>query len=185
MIMELFCYYFFCASCVFVYGVGLKQVVLKSISMHYFISSALKSIFVVFLSIAPVWFLTSSLLTPKNLAELYPILLCLIVLVISRVVEIAFKFFNFNVSGILLSLAITFLALNESLSLQESYVIACAALVSIVIIIPIMYAIRKRSIFSTQLSYFKMPIIVFFSVAILFFVFYTWNISWFNQVVLK
>lgn len=182
MMGELLFYYVFCASAVFAYGVGLKQAVMKSSSLRYFCIIGVKTVFTVFASLVPVWFLTQGVLVHYGVAELFPIVLIVVVLLFSGLIDLAFHAVLHQVStGILLPTMILFLAVNESTSFSECLIVSAAITFSIFAFMPFLYAIRKRLATTTPPRDFKISSVVFFSSALLFLALFACNMSWLTQ----
>ena len=183
---EIFVFYVFCASGVFAYGIGLKQATIRSKTMHFYLSYSIKTLVCTFLSIAPVFALTNSLLVPAGLIEIFQLFLILIMLVVVRLYDCVLLLAKMQPpSGIFLPIPLVFIAINESFTMKEAYCIAFAIFFAVFLLIPLLYCIRKRLSLVFYPQNFKIPITIFFTTAILFFALYAWHISWFNQEILK
>lgn len=185
MTLSLLAYYLFSSCAVFVYGIGLKQSLMKSSTIHYFCTAAIKTFLTILFSLPIVWVL-SMFFAKRGFAELYPLLLILVTLLITKVIDSVSYLMKSSVSaGILLPCSIMLLAVNESMTLLEAYTIALGVFLSIFLLLPLLYATRKRLTSSMPPRDFKYYAVAFFSAAFIFFAFFAYHFSWFNQEFFK
>ncbi|MBO4439413.1 MAG: hypothetical protein J5798_08690 [Spirochaetaceae bacterium] len=185
MSLSLLFYYLFCSSAVFVYGIGLKQALMKSSTIHYFGTTAIKTFLTILFSLPVVWGL-SMFFVKRGFAELYPLILIITVILISKIIDSVTYLLKGSVSaGILLPSSIMLLAVNESITLLEAYTIAAGIFLSVFLLLPLLYAIRKRLNNSMPPKDFKYYAVAFFSAAFIFFAFFAYHFSWFNQEFFK
>lgn len=183
--LSLLFYYLFCTSAVFVYGTGLKQALMKSNSILYLGKAAIKTFLTILFSLPLAWVL-SIFFIKRGFAEIFPLILILSVLLITKIIDsISYLLKGSVPSGILLPCSIMLLAINESVSLTEAYTIAFAVFFSIFLLIPLLYAIRKRLTNSMPPRDFKYYAVSFLSAALIFFAFFAYHFSWFNQEFFK
>lgn len=179
--LQIFLYYIFCCASVFYYCIGLKQAVMTQSPAKTLFLSGSKTAFTILLSAYPVWLFCKLLLVDKGLVELYPFFLVLVVLFVSKLIDYFFgTLFQTDNGGILTSLSILFLAINEATSISEVYLIALSIFVSIYTLVPFIYAIKKRSSFYMDVHDTRVTSITFFTVAFIFLAVYCWHISWLN-----
>lgn len=185
MTLSLLTYYLFSSCAVFVYGIGLKQSIMKSSTIHYFGTAAVKTFLTILFSLPVIWAF-SMFFAKRGFAELYPLILILMAMLISKLIDSVTSLLKGSVSaGILLPCSIMLLAVNESLTLLEAYTIAFGVFLSIFLLLPLLYAIRKRLASSMPPRDFKYYAVAFFSAAFIFFAFFAYHFSWFNQEFFK
>lgn len=179
-------YYLFCSSAVFLYGIGLKQSLMRSNSLSYFNTASIKTFLTIFISLPIVWSV-SFFFVKRGFAELFPLILVLVVLLISKLLaSISSLLKGGTVSTeILLPCTIMVLSINESMNLIEAYTISLGVFLSVFLMIPILYAIKKRLANSMPPKDFKYCAVAFFSAALIFFAFFAYHFSWFNQEFFK
>ncbi len=181
MTLSLLFYYLFCSSAVFIYGIGLKQSMMRSNSLHYFCTASIKTLLTIVISLPVVW-AVSMFFVKRGFAEVFPIILVFVVLFVSKIIDGITSLLKGTVSaGVLLPCAIMFLAINESMNLIEAFSIALGTYLSVFLLMPLLYAIRKRLLNSMPPRDFKYYAVAFFSAAMLFFAFFAYHCSWFNQ----
>ena len=185
MTLSLLAYYLFCSCAVFIYGIGLKQSIMKSSSIHYFGKSAIKTFITILFSLPVIW-VFSIFFAKRGFAELYPLILVLITILVTKVIDSVSYLLKSSISaGILLPCSIMLLAINESMTLLETYTIALGVFLSIFLLLPLLYAIRKRLTNSMPPRDFNYYAVAFFSAAFIFFAFFAYHFSWFNQEFFK
>ena len=186
MIFDLFINYLFASSVVYVFGIGLKHILLDSGSMKNFCTEAVYITLCVIFSAMSVWGITTLVLVPYELEELYPLFAVIFVLLFNSIINTFFKILSFKpVREILLCLIIVILAVNESVVLIDVLIISLTAVFSMLIGIPVIFVIKQRLQRSAIPQSFKTVSVVFFSAAFIFFIVYSWQVAWFYKGVLK
>ncbi len=179
-------YYLFIGSAVFLYGIGINDSIIMCDSIHKLYLSIVKILFTILCTTMLGWLLTTKLLVPLRLTELYPLVTLLIFIVISILLESLVRITSSRVtSEFNLSFPIVLLAINEGISFSEVIVISTAAFFSFVILLPILYSIKKRiNIVGNLEIHGNRRSLVMVSLAILSIVLVICNISWLNPGVI-
>ncbi len=179
-------YYLFISSAVLVYGIGINDSIILCDSIHKAFLPIIK-IFVTILSTVMLsWLLITKLLVPLNLAELYPLVALLVFIVISILLESLVRITSNRVtSEFCLSFPIVLLTLNEGISFSDILIISTSSFLSFVIILPVIYSIKKRiNIVGNQEIHGNRKSLIMISLAILSLVLILCNISWLNPGVI-
>ena len=186
MISDLFVNYLFASSVVYVFGIGLKHILLDSGSLKNFGTEAVYVTLCVLFSAMSVWGITNLVLVPYELEELFPLFAVIFVLLYNSIINTFFKILSFKpVRDVLLCLIIVILAVNESVVLIDVVVISLTAVFSMFLGIPVIFVIKQRLQRSAIPQSFRTVSVVFFSAAFIFFIVYSWQVAWFYKGVLK
>ena len=120
------------------------------------------------------------------MAELYPFAALLVFFVISVFMETLVRVTTKKTtSDFSLSFLIILLALNESLNIVDVVLITCCSFISFLILIPLLYSIKKRiDIVGTLQIHGNKKSLVLVSIAIIVTVLAVGNVSWLNQRIL-
>jgi hypothetical protein len=186
MIDTIFYYLFYC-SAVLVYGIGLNRTAVLSRSMDKTLFLLIiKMIITILCSTALTWVVILELLVPADLVELFPLAALLILLAVSVFVEILIRITTgFRTSEFAVSYLILLLSLNESTEVVNSLVIASGCILSFVIILPVLFALRKRiEVARPRNDKIKKKSLIMITMAVIVIVLGVWNVSWLNQGVL-
>lgn len=178
-------FYIFISSAVFVYGIGLNKIFVfskKPTDVLYFLS---KEIITIFLSLCICWPLTSYILVPNELTELYPFFCFFIIYIISIIItEFSARFLKKNVTGFYFSYCVLLLAMNEGISFGNAVLISFACILSFFCMLPIIYAVRWKMKSSLQYISFKDGALLFLCIGAILFILFAVNVSWLNVEVL-
>lgn len=174
-----FCFY---SSAVLVYGIGLKQVITASkICKFDILIQAVITVLIVTLSILIVWPISMYFLVPFNLQPLIPFFCLLTVLPFSILINITSqKIPSITVADFFISVPCVLLSITESISLSQSLISGFLFLTSYYLLIPVIYAIRKRIEYSEPMKDFNNGSLIFISISILLCAMFATNISWLN-----
>ena len=186
MISDLFVNYLFASSVVYVFGIGLKHILLDSGSMKNWGTEAVYITLCVIFSAMSVWGITNLVLVPYGIEELFPLFAVIFVLLFNSIINTFFKILSFKpVRAVLLCLIIVILAVNESVVLIDVIIISLTAVFSMFLGVPVIFVIKQRLQRSAIPQSFKTVSVVFFSAAFIFFIVYSWQVAWFYKGVLK
>lgn len=179
-------YYIFFASAVILYGVGLNSATIICDSIHELFLPVVKILVNVLSSAVLSWLILKYFLIPLRLAELYPFASLLVFLTVSVLIETLVRITTKKTaSDFSLSFLIVLLALNESLSITDVILIAGCSFISFLILVPILYSIKKRIDIAGSLQiHGNKKSLVLVSIAIIVTVLAIGNVSWLNQRIL-
>ena len=179
-------YYIFFSSAVILYGVGLNSATIICDSIHELFLPVIKILVNVLSTSVLSWLILKYFLIPLNLAELYPFAALLVFFIISIFIETLVRITTKkSTSDFSLSFLIILLALNESLNIVDVVLITCCSSVSFLILIPLLYSIKKRiDIAGTLQIHGNKKSLVLVSIAIIVTVLAVGNVSWLNQRIL-
>ena len=187
MINMIFYYLFYC-SAVFVYGIGINRTAVISRSMDRpLFYQLIKCTIAVLCSTALSWVIIMQLLIPSGLVELYPLIALLIYLSVAVFVEILIRITTrLKTSEFAVSYLIILLSLNESTGILDALVIALSCTMSFVIILPVLFALRRRiEIARSRTDKMKKKSFIMLAMAVIIISLAVWNVSWLNQGVLR
>lgn len=173
-------YYVFFASSVILYGAGLNSSAVISDSIHGLFLPFTKIMFTILFSCMLSWLIIKNLLIPLKFIALYPIIALLIFLIISVILESVIRITTSRVtSEFSLSYLIILLALNESLNIIEVAVISVSSFISFVVMIPVVYAIKKRIALVGNLQpHVNRKSLILISIAIISTILAVGNVTW-------
>lgn len=181
MILSTFIFYIFSASAILFYGIGIKDLLLvidnpKKVSF-FVLKTLLTSIFTVLVT----WFISTHVLVPVSLADIYPFFLIFICLTFSILFTFLFKLLlKIEIKEFTISFFISFIAINEGVNLVFALLITISSVLSFYLLIPLFYSIKKRINNSMANVNFKSGVLILLSIAIILLLVFTYNISWFN-----
>lgn len=180
-------YYTFVSSAVLIYGIGLNRSTVISRSVTKELTARLfKCIFTVLSTTVVSWIITRQLLVPTGLTELYPLLALLLFIAFASFIEILIRITTgFITSEFAVAYLIIILSLNESTTLLEAMLISVSCILSLAILVPVLFALRKRieiTRFRTETR--KKKSLIMLSLAVIIISLAAWNISWLNPEVL-
>lgn len=179
-------YYIFFSSAVILYGVGLNSATIICDSIHELAIPVIKILVNIITSAVLSWLVIKYFLIPLKLEELYPMVSLLIFIAISVLLETVIRITTGKVSSdFCLTFLIILLALNESLNILDVVLICCCSFVSFLILIPVLYSIKKRiSIVGNSQIHGNKRSLILVSIAIIVTILAVGNVSWLNQKVL-
>ncbi len=181
---QILLFYTFIASAVFVYGIGLNKIIVfskKPKDALFFLS---KEILSIILSLCVCWPLTKFILVPNNLTELYPFFSFFVIHIISLIItEFSAHVLKKNVTGFYFSYCVLLLAMNEGITFVNAILISIACILSFFCMLPVIFAARWKMKSSMQYVSFKDGAMLFLCIAVILFMFFTFNVSWLNPEV--
>lgn len=184
-LLSTFLYYTCFASAILFYGVGINQIAELSLFKTKTITYMIKIVISILLSTVLSWIVTSMILTPLHIVEVFPIVCFLIYVCITTFLEALTRLTtNKSTSEFLFSYLIIILSVMESTSLLNTLVISGSCLTALLIMMPLIYSFRER-VFKDNISkeHYFCRFLLF--LAILIIVISAWDIMWLNPAVIK
>lgn len=175
-------YYVFFASAVALYGVGLNSATIICDSFHKITTLLIKTLLTILSASCLSWLLCHYFLVPLSLEELYPLFSLLIFIIVSLFFEALMRIVTKKItSDFSLSYMIILLALNESLNIFDVILITISSYVSFVVLIPVLYSIKKRIDIVGDLNvHGNKKSLILVSIAIIITVIAVGNVTWLN-----
>ncbi len=181
-----FLYYLLFSSAILIYGIGLNRSTIVTHIMQIF-PLIFKSLVTSLSSSVLSWLFIQYILIPLNLIELYPLVALLIFAVISIFLETVIRITSGKVtSEFCISFLIVLLALNESLSYFDLFIVNISCFLSFVLILPVLKVIKRRNSFvGTMHIHANYKTLILVSIAVLIMALAVFNVSWLNPEVIK
>lgn len=186
LIIDTFLYYTLFASAVLIYGIGINSVaeigIYKINNVTYFI----KVVISIFSSAVLTWIVTSKILAPIKLVELYPLIAFLIFICINTFLEAIIRITTgISSSEFLVSYLILLISISESTSLLYTMLICASCFISFIIIVPFCFTFKNRiknDGYSIDEKYYSL---FFIFLGLLILIMSCWDILWLTQGVIK
>ncbi len=176
---------FFLLSTVFLYAIGVNRAIVVSADTKGIILSYIKTLLTGTSTVSLSYLLVQILLVPYQLQELYPVICIIIFSIITVFFEVLIRLTaRTSVSELSVSFLCILLALNESLSLVEAVLFVLCTLTSFYILIPFLYAVRKRNEAADALPVCRNSLILF-SLAMMMFILLVLDVSWLGRGVMR
>lgn len=185
MFLQSLFHYLCLSSALFVYGIGLKKMIVTSNKPeHYFLALA-KTTVTALVSTFLCYLINRIFLVPFALYDIAPFFAILITMIIAIPLNMLWeKIFKCKVSEFLLTFCAVLLAIIEGVNLGDSIAITLACVFSYYLLIPLIYSIRWRMQYSHSNIVFVTGALLFITIAILLLVLLAFNVSWLNLGVL-
>lgn len=181
-----FLYYFLYTSSVLIYGIGVNRTVVSSEVKTKNFVHGIKMIVTVCSTSIITYLLEAVLLSKAGLSEIFPLIAVFIFSIIAILVEVIVRATaKINTADFAVSIMIVILAVNESSTLLQSFVISLVSCLSLFVFIPLLNAIKKRIELSKPTSDFNNQSLVLISIAIIILMLSCWNITWLNPGALQ
>lgn len=181
MVLSNLIFYIFSASCILVYGVGIKDLLLTVENPKNVFLYSVKTLLSTICTVILTWVISTYVLGPKSLSDIFPFFLVFFALAFSILLSFLFKLLlKKEISEFVLTFFIAFLAVNESTTLLHGIIIAIVATIGFYALIPIFYAIKYRINISLVNIELKKAILILVSIGIILILLFAYNISWFN-----
>jgi electron transport complex protein RnfA len=180
-------YYLFYCSAVLIYGIGLNRATVLSRSLDRTLFFLLiKNLITILCSTVLTWVIIVELLSPAGLIELYPLAALLVFMAVSVFVEILIRITTgYRTSEFAVSYLVILLALSESTGIISAVVAASSCILSFIIILPVLSALRNRiECARPRNDKMKKKSLIMLSMAVIIISLAVWNVSWLNQGVL-
>ena len=184
-LLSSFLYYTCFASTILFYGIGINQLIDLNLFKTKTITYMIKVIISILLSTVFSWLLTSMILIPLHIVELFPVVCFLIYTCITTFMEALTRITtNKSTSEFLFSYLIILLSVMESTSLLNTLVISGSCLAALVLLCPFIYSFKERSR-DDNISKEKFYSRFLLFIAILIFIISVWDVIWLNPEVIK
>lgn len=181
-----FFYYLFYSSAILIYGIGINRATILCETPENMILKFIKMLISVCGTAVITYAVVTKILIKCNMAELFPfiaiVLFCCISVFLEAIIRLTAK--N-NTSDFAVSFLIILLAVNESSSLLQCFIICIFCTVGFFAIIPFLYAIRKRIEIAYPSRYFKNSSLIFISIAVIMIILAAYSASWLNPEVFR
>lgn len=177
-------YYFIFTSAVLIYGIGINRATIicenpKNIFIYFF-----KMIITVCPSSVLTFIFVSKVLIPVNLVEMFPLIAILIFALISIFIEIIIRITaKTDAAELSVSFLFLLLAVNESNTILECFIISLICCAAFYAMIPFLYAVKKRIEISYPTLSLKNSSTIFISLTVLIIILLAYNASWLNPEV--
>ena len=184
--LNTFLYYTVFASSILVYGIGLCKTheigILKLPDVLFFVKAIASIYFTAILS----WLVSSKILVPLQITDIYPLIIFLILVSISSFIECMVRLTTNNTATeFIISYLVVFLSISESTSCLQTVVICSGIICSIGIVFPFIISLIHRLCSNGYKLNEKFYSIVFIFLGIILLCFSVFDISWLNGGVLK
>ena len=180
-----FLYYICFASIVLIYGIGLNKTSEIEDFLNKRILYVIKIIVSIFISSVLSWIVTSTILEPLHLSEIYPIICFLIFICINIFMESLIRLTSkSSTTEFIFSYLTVVLSVSESSSILFTLVICASCILSFALLMPfIIFYKKKISRFNLTYDVYYCRLLLF--LAVLIFIISAWDVSWLNPGVLK
>ena len=183
--LNTFLYYLCFASAVLVYGVGIDKTMQVAYLKERHFSLFFKMFFVIFITSIISWVVTVKLLIPIGMNELFPLVSFLIFSCISTLVDGIYRAASGKSNTeFIFSFLIVLLTVSESISIPDTIIISLSCIASLIVLIPIVYSYRVRSL-ADENNIEKYLCRLFLFLGILILMISVWDVIWKNPEVIK
>lgn len=184
-IVSCFLYYILFASSILIYGIGLNQTVEIGNSKFENFTSILKVLLSIYSTSILAYLITTKILIPIGLLELFPLICLLLYITINSFLEALIRITTGTSSSeFIISWLIIIISVTESTSFINSLIICTSCLIAFAFVTPFVYAFRKRIYVEERLKERHYSLIMFF-LFILLLAISAFDIGWMNPGVLK
>lgn len=176
-------YYIFFASSVILYGAGLNSLTIVCDSIHEIKLSLTKVLFSIVVTCMLSFQFMKVFLIPLRLLDFYPLVALMIYLTLSTLLETVVRITTGKItSEFIFSYLVILLALNESISLPEVVVISSGAFISFVLLIPVIYSLKKRvNVVGDIQPHGNRKSMILISLAVIVLILAVGNVSWLSM----
>ena len=185
MLLKTVFFYLFSSSALFIYGIGVKNILTQAIDAKTTFFTMLRSLITVIFSVLFVRIITSLFLTPYELSEIYPFFCIIFTLIFTLLARLLFlQLLKIETSEFAMTFCSVLLAVNEAYSLWEAIITGILCILAFYIIQPLIFIVHWRTSYSQLNIDFKGGALVFISIALLLFILFAINLSCLNFGVL-
>ena len=185
MILKTVFFYLFSSSALFIYGIGVKNILTQAIDAKTTFFTMLRSLITVIFSVLFVRIITSLFLVPYGLSEMYPFFCIIFTLIFSLLARLLFlQLMTIETSEFAMTFCSIMIAVNEAYSLWEAIITGMLCILAFYIIQPLIFIVRWRTSYSQLNIDFKGGALIFISIALLLLILFAINLSWLNFGVL-
>ncbi len=179
-------HYLIFTSAILIYGIGLNRATeLNEGAKIYFLNSV-KYLLISLVSSALTYLLIISLFARFEIIELYPfaatLIFSLLLLLVDSIPKVTLKT---GIADFCLILLCVLLGLGEGNSILQVLLITGICVISFVLFIPLLVALRKRIELSHPAFTFENSTLILITFIIIIFALFAWNVSWLNPKVLQ
>lgn len=186
MFIDTFLYYTLFASAVVIYGIGINTVAEIGIYRKNQLTYFIKVIISIFSSSVLTWIVTSTILTPLKLIELYPFVALLIFICFNAFLEGLIRITTgISSSEFIVSYLIVVLSISESTSILNTIIICTSCLISFAILIPFCFTFKNRIKTDGYLIDEKYYSLFFIFLGLLILLMSAWDVLWITPGVIK
>ena len=184
-LLSTFLYYTCFASTILFYGIGVNQIIDLNLFQTKTITYMIKVVISILLSTVFSWLLTSMILIPLHIVELFPVVCFFIYICVTTFMEALTRITtNKSTAEFIFSYLIVLLSVMESTSLLNTLVIAGSCLAALVLLCPFIYSFKARAN-DDNISKEKFYSRYLLFIAILIFIISVWDVIWLNPGVIK
>lgn len=174
-------FYMLFTSAVFMYGIGLRKVVVVSNNINHYLAWFSRTLVSTVVTLCAVWFITTSFLSPFGLTELFPFFAIIMTILIC---QFTYELWNLLAKLDTPEFGLTFctviLAVSEGTSFVDALAIAVSSVLAFYLGAPLLYTFRWRMQYSDSNLIFRGGSLVFFSISVMLLVLFGINVSWLN-----
>lgn len=186
MFFDTFLYYTLFASAVIIYGIGINTVAEIGIYKQNQITYFIKVLISIFTSSILCWIVTSKILVPLKLVEIYPLVAFLIFITINTFLEALIRITTgISSSEFIVSYLILLLSVAESTSLVSTMIICTSCFFAFAILVPFCFTFKDRiqnDGYSIDEKYYSL---FFIFLGILILLMSAWDILWLTPGVIR
>lgn len=177
--LDTFLYYALFSSAVLIYGIGLNRISELGVTKLYSVIFYIKAVFTILITSVLTWLVTSRILVPLKLVEIFPVLCFLIFVCINSFIEALIRLTTgISTSEFIVSFLIVLLSIMESVSIINSIIICVSCFVAFLILIPLCYAFKYRFCSNGNTINEKYYCTFLFFIAVLVMLISGFDISW-------
>ncbi len=184
-LLNTFLYYVCFASAILVYGIGIDKTTQVTYLKNVKFAFLLKILLSILISSLISWLIIDKLLIPLDLNELYPVICLLVFIFIATLLEGIFRITTkASSTEFVFSYMVVLLTVSESVYFLDTFFISLSCLISILILLPVVYAFKVR-IIAEEDNLDKYLCRLFLFLGILLLIFTVWDIMWMNPEVIQ
>lgn len=183
---DTFAFYTLFCSIVLIYGVGINKIADFHSDSKQNIVLVTKMVISILLTSILSWVVTTTLLMPLKLIELYPVTSLLIFICINVFLEAIVRITTGrNTTEFIVSYLIVIISLSESTSLINTIIICMSCFLSFILLWPFITTFKNKLKSNGQRINETYYSILFFFLAILILIVSVFDISWLNSGVIQ
>ena len=174
--------FFYLITSVCIYGIGFNRAVVLSDGKKGLFLSFVKSLLSAVATVCLTFLITQYLLIPIGMQEIYPMVCILIFCFISVFFEGIIRLTSKEgTAEFFVSFMSSLLVINESISLPEAVLFVICCITSFYLLIPILFAVRKRNDSAEPVPVLRNSL-VFFSFAAIILFLLVFDVSWLGGI---
>lgn len=186
MFIDTFLYYTLFASAVVIYGIGINTVAEIGIYKMNQVTYFFKVIVSIFSSAVLTWIVTTTILTPLKLIELYPLVAFLIFICLNAFLEGLIRLTTgISSSEFIVSYLVVLLSISESTSIVNTIIICASCLIAFAILVPFCFTFKDRVKTDGYIIDEKYYSLFFIFLGLLILLMSAWDVLWITPGVIK